>query len=95
MSVAQWLQDYYPGLPRAPLECIQEEGDVVFIPQGWAHAVLNLQNSVGVAVEFGVDRAVGVELEPPPGARKKKGKRKRKKKRARAKCQGGGVSRPL
>uniref|UniRef100_A0A7S3AFK9 JmjC domain-containing protein n=1 Tax=Haptolina ericina TaxID=156174 RepID=A0A7S3AFK9_9EUKA len=29
--------------------CIQREGDVVFLPSGWAHATLNLRESIGVA----------------------------------------------
>ena len=35
-----------------PLECSQDAGDVMFIPSGWGHAVLNLEVSVGVALEF-------------------------------------------
>ena len=31
----------------------QEAGDVLFVPSGWHHAVLNLQDSVGIAVELG------------------------------------------
>ena len=34
-------------------ECTQEGGDVLFIPSGWHHAVLNTQESVGIAVELG------------------------------------------
>ena len=35
-----------------PLECSQEANDIVFVPSGWGHAVLNLELSVGAAVEF-------------------------------------------
>ena len=34
------------------LTCTQEAGDVVYVPRLWGHAVLNLQLSVGAAVEF-------------------------------------------
>ena len=34
-------------------ECVQEGGDVLFIPSGWHHAVLNTQESVGIALELG------------------------------------------
>ena len=33
------------------LLCTQEAGDVVYVPRGWGHAVLNLRTSVGWAVE--------------------------------------------
>jgi len=33
-------------------ECIQGSGDVLYIPRGWGHAVLNLNTSVGFVVEF-------------------------------------------
>ena len=46
-------------------ECKQEGGDVLFIPSGWHHAVLNTQESVGMAIELGdnvqlVDAVLGV-----------------------------------
>lgn len=34
------------------MECVQESGDIVFVPEGWGHAVLNLAESVGFASEF-------------------------------------------
>ena len=34
------------------LHCTQEAGDVLYVPHGWGHAVVNLQASVGVAVNF-------------------------------------------
>ena len=37
---------------RAPAQCTQRAGDVIFVPRGWAHAVLNTRTSVGVASEF-------------------------------------------
>jgi len=38
--------------PRAMLECVQEAGDVLIVPSMWAHATLNLEESVGIAYEF-------------------------------------------
>ena len=35
-----------------PLEWVQEAGDICYIPRYWSHAVLNLQECVGVATEF-------------------------------------------
>jgi hypothetical protein len=33
-------------------QCVQHAGDVMFVPCGWGHAVLNEVESVGVAVEL-------------------------------------------
>ncbi|CAK0834261.1 unnamed protein product [Prorocentrum cordatum] len=46
-----------PGAPAAELagalEVVQEVGDILFVPSGWGHAVLNLGSyNVCVAVEF-------------------------------------------
>ena len=32
----------------APLECAMEAGDTIFVPSGWWHAVLNLEQTVAV-----------------------------------------------
>ena len=37
-------------------QCVQEAGDIVFVPSGWHHAVMNLQPSVGIAIELGENR---------------------------------------
>ena len=49
----KWLAQEKPSLPLAPLECVQEAGEVIFIPAGWHHATLNLDTSVGMALELG------------------------------------------
>ena len=42
--------------------CVQREGDVIFVPAGWGHSTLNLEESVGVANFFlDVD---SIELRP-------------------------------
>lgn len=33
-------------------ECVQHPGDVVFVPDMWSHAVINLRESIGVNSEF-------------------------------------------
>ena len=48
---AQWLEKEYPALAASstpPLELVQEGGDVLFVPAGWAHSTLNVEVSVGV-----------------------------------------------
>jgi ankyrin repeat protein len=50
--VLEWIERDYARLDPPPIEFIQEAGDIVFVPNYWAHAVLNLLPSVGVAFEF-------------------------------------------
>jgi tetratricopeptide (TPR) repeat protein len=38
---------------KAPLECTQRPGEVLFVPQGWHHAVVSLSETVSCAVEVG------------------------------------------
>jgi hypothetical protein len=38
-------------LPQV-MQCTQRAGDVMYVPAGWGHAVLNTATSVGLAVEF-------------------------------------------
>ena len=52
-TVGAWLRDVAPSLPYAALECTQRAGEVLFVPEGWYHGVLNLANSVGIVVEGG------------------------------------------
>jgi hypothetical protein len=47
-----WLRTFYPQVQStdaAPMECIQEAGDVAYMPELWHHATLNVQDTVGVA----------------------------------------------
>jgi hypothetical protein len=37
----------------SPFECTQASGQALFIPSGWNHATLNLEWSIGVAIEVG------------------------------------------
>ena len=41
--------------PAAPLSCVQEAGDVVYVPTSWGHATLNEKQSIGVAHEVFFD----------------------------------------
>jgi hypothetical protein len=40
------------GPGSRPLVCTQRAGDVIFVPGGWGHAVLNTETVIGYAVEF-------------------------------------------
>ena len=53
--IATWVQSDLAALEEQGvpvLRCVQRAGEALFVPRRWAHAVLNLQDSVGVAQEF-------------------------------------------
>ena len=55
MPVREWANDVLPGLRGkrcAPLELEQREGEVLYIPHQWGHAVLNLEPVIGVAQQL-------------------------------------------
>jgi oxalate decarboxylase/phosphoglucose isomerase-like protein (cupin superfamily) len=53
-TLLQWLTEVAPKSGARPLEVIQEEGDVLYIPEGYYHAVLNLGETVSVAHQLNV-----------------------------------------
>lgn len=50
-----WADSHYPSLPnnhkREVLECVQEKGDIIYVPQGVEHAVVNYGDTVAVAMQ--------------------------------------------
>ena len=64
--VHAWLEDVYPSLrdlPVAgsssaaasrPIECIQRPGDIVYLPDGWAHMTVNVGEAIGVGGQTGL-----------------------------------------
>lgn len=53
--IQEWIDEYYPTLAEdeRPLECIQNAGDIVYVPLDWGHAVVNLEeNTFGYALEL-------------------------------------------
>ena len=53
---AAWLHERYPLLTECELaggiECVQEAGETVYVPNGWTHAVVNLSMSIAVTHNF-------------------------------------------
>merc|ERR1712130_541020 len=46
MSTGQWINNIYVKNKYKHFNFIQEKGDVVFVPNQWAHAVNNMENSL-------------------------------------------------
>lgn len=53
-GMIEWLRTIKNRLPVSALECTQYAGELLFVPASWWHGVLNLCDTVGVAVEVGV-----------------------------------------
>lgn len=50
VSLVEWFLNYYPATrdldpEKRPIECIQRAGEVIFVPSGWWHCALNLDES--------------------------------------------------
>lgn len=51
--VSAWLKDDCAMSGRgAPLEVIQGPGDIIYVPENYGHAVINLDDTLAVAIEF-------------------------------------------
>jgi hypothetical protein len=51
VSVIEWFVNFYSEAMKGeikPYECVQRSGDLVFIPNGWWHLALNLEESIAV-----------------------------------------------
>ena len=51
MSVETWLRKVFPALPaeRRPLSCTVQPGELIYVPETWYHATMNMGESVGAA----------------------------------------------
>ncbi|ORY97057.1 hypothetical protein BCR41DRAFT_314724 [Lobosporangium transversale] len=58
VSLMEWFSNFYAStqLPNGPadrpLEGICREGEVMFVPRGWWHAVVNLEESIAVTQNY-------------------------------------------
>ena len=50
--IQEWLHASYEKLAENLTECVQDAGDIIYVPCEWAHAVLNVRETIGMAVEF-------------------------------------------
>ena len=48
-----WMKKVYPKVKDdpelQPLECVQREGDVLYVPEGWYHATVNLGDTAAIS----------------------------------------------
>ncbi|RNF04296.1 transferase, transferring glycosyl group [Trypanosoma rangeli] len=56
VSLSEWLLNYYDACVErwrgVGYECICEPGDIMFIPCGWWHFVINLEDSVAITQNY-------------------------------------------
>lgn len=56
LSLTEWLLNNYDAsvsqLQHVGYECICEPGDLIFVPCGWWHSVVNLQDSVAITQNY-------------------------------------------
>lgn len=54
LSIAEWLLGFHAEARRAPgcMEGICEEGEVLHVPSGWWHLVVNLAPSIAITQNF-------------------------------------------
>lgn len=52
-SHLSWMEKVYPHVvsnpATAPLECMQNEGDIMYVPEGWYHATINIGDTHSIA----------------------------------------------
>ena len=56
--VRAWLVDEYPALVSqgfGPHEFVQRPGELVFVPEGWWHATINLADTLAVSRQLGAN----------------------------------------
>ena len=50
-QIYEWATEERFKMKPAAIECTQRAGDLMFIPHGWTHGVLNTKTTVALAME--------------------------------------------
>ncbi|GAV63901.1 PPR domain-containing protein/PPR_2 domain-containing protein/Cupin_8 domain-containing protein/DYW_deaminase domain-containing protein, partial [Cephalotus follicularis] len=55
VSIIEWFMNFYSATrnwKKRPIECICKAGEVVFVPNGWWHLVINLEESIAITQNY-------------------------------------------
>ena len=65
LSIAEWLLEFHAQARESPgcMEGICEEGEVLHVPSGWWHLVVNLSECIAITQNFVPERHLGNVLD--------------------------------
>ncbi|GJN04579.1 hypothetical protein PR202_ga22141 [Eleusine coracana subsp. coracana] len=55
VSIMEWFMNFYSACKtweKRPIECVCRTGEVVFVPNGWWHLVINLEESIAITQNY-------------------------------------------
>ncbi|KHN22580.1 F-box protein [Glycine soja] len=55
VSIIEWFMNFYGATKnwqKKPIECVCKAGEVIFVPCGWWHLVINLEESIAITQNY-------------------------------------------
>ena len=55
VSIIEWFMNFYESTKdwkKRPIECVCKAGEVIFVPNGWWHLVINLEESIAITQNY-------------------------------------------
>ncbi|KAH9620773.1 hypothetical protein KSS87_000184 [Heliosperma pusillum] len=55
VSIIEWFMNFYDATKdweKRPIECVCKAGEVIFVPNGWWHLVINLEESIAITQNY-------------------------------------------